>query len=291
MGQSVAPVGVKTLGDAMNPISINFHLYKPCDSRCTFCFATFRDVEGQLEPGDARRLLDQLRAAGGEKLTFAGGEPTLHPHLGALVDHAKALGFTTSIVTSGSRLDALLDGHASSLDWVALSVDSAVERTQRSLGRGRGDHVVRVRSLAARCHAEGVRLKVNTVVTALNCDEDMGALVRELRPERWKVFQVLRVEGQNDGRVEPLLITPERFAAFVERHSSLALAGIAVVPEDNDAMEDSYVMIDPLGRFYGNHLGRHVVSAPILSVGVGEALREVGYSYEKFDARGGRYAW
>ncbi len=59
-----------------------------------------------------------------------------------------------------------------------------------------------------------------------------------------------------------------RFVAFVERHNALATAGIAVVAEDNDAMEDSYVMIDPLGRFYGNHEGRHRVSAPILEVGV-----------------------
>ena len=275
----------------MTPISINFHLYKPCDARCTFCFATFRDVEGHLRLDDARRLLDALRAAGGEKITFAGGEPTLHPHLGELLVHAKELGFVTSIVTNGSRLAPLLDGHAAELDWVALSVDSAVERVQRRLGRGHGDHVARVCVLAARCHAVSVHLKLNTVVTALNCDEDMRALVRELRPERWKVFQVLRVEGQNDGRVEPLLVSRERFETFVRHHVSLTAEGIVVVAEDNDAMEDSYVMIDPLGRFYGNHGGRHVVSAPILSVGVTRALAQVGYAAEKFAARGGRYAW
>lgn len=275
----------------MTPISINFHLYKPCDARCTFCFATFRDVHGHLSLDDARRLLDALRGAGGEKITFAGGEPTLHPHLGELLVHAKKLGFVTSIVTNGSRLDHLLEQNAKDLDWVALSVDSAVERVQRSLGRGNGDHVARVRGLATRCHAEGVRLKLNTVVTALNCDEDMRGLVRELRPERWKVFQVLRVEGQNDGRVEPLLVSSERFEAFVHRHALLTADGIEVVAENNDAMEDSYVMIDPLGRFYGNHGGRHVVSAPILSVGVADALREVRFSTEKFESRGGRYAW
>jgi radical S-adenosyl methionine domain-containing protein 2 len=275
----------------MTPVSINFHLYKPCDARCSFCFATFRDVDGHLGLDDARRLLDALRAAGGEKVTFAGGEPTLHPHLGELVVHAKAVGYVTSVVTNGSRLDALLDRHADAIDWVALSVDSAVERVQRSLGRGRGDHVARVRALAARCHALGVRLKVNTVVTALTCEEDMSALVRDLRPERWKVFQVLRVEGQNDGRVEPLLVPRERFEAFVHRHEALASLGIAVVAEDNDAMEDSYVMVDPLGRFYGNHGGHHVVSAPILSVGVPKALRDVGFSEAKFHARGGRYGW
>jgi radical S-adenosyl methionine domain-containing protein 2 len=272
-------------------LAINFHLYKPCDARCTFCFATFRDVHGHLGPYDARRLLELLSAAGGEKITFAGGEPTLHPHLGELLAHAKEIGFVTSLVTNGSRLDELLDGRASTLDWVALSVDSAIERVQRSLGRGHGNHVARVRALAARCRDLGVRLKINTVVTALNCDEDMGALLCDLRPERWKVFQVLRVEGQNDGRVESLLVARERFEAFVDRHAVLAAEGIAVVAEDNDAMEDSYVMIDPLGRFYGNHGGRHVVSAPILSVGVEDALREVGFSEAKFESRGGRYAW
>ncbi len=144
----------------MSPTSINFHLYKPCDSRCSFCFATFRDVHGHLTLDDARLLLDALRAAGGEKITFAGGEPTLHPHLGELLVHAKELDFVTSLVTSGSRLEALLDAHAEDLDWVALSVDSAVERVQRSLGRGHGDHVARVRALAARCHTAGVRLKL-----------------------------------------------------------------------------------------------------------------------------------
>lgn len=275
----------------MGPIAINFHLYKPCDARCGFCYATFRDVRGHLALNDARRLIDALREAGAEKLTFAGGEPTLHPHLGALVEHAKRAGLVTSIVTNGSRLAELLDTHAGSIDWVALSVDSAVERVQLLLGRGRGDHVQRVRKLAERCRTCGVRLKVNTVVTALNHGEDMCGLIRTLRPERWKVFQVLAVRGQNDGAVEPLLISRAQFEAFVVRHDALAREGIAVVAEANDAMEDSYAMIDPLGRAYGNRGGVHRVSAPILDVGVARAFAEVGFEPVKLIARGGRYAW
>jgi DNA-directed RNA polymerase specialized sigma24 family protein len=29
-------------------VAVNFHLYKPCNYRCRFCFATFRDLRGQL---------------------------------------------------------------------------------------------------------------------------------------------------------------------------------------------------------------------------------------------------
>lgn len=275
----------------MTPPAINYHLLKPCDASCRFCFATFRDVRGQLALPDALRLLDLLAAAGAEKLNFAGGEPTLHPHIGRLVAHAHELGLVTSIVTNGSRLADLLDRHGASLDWVGLSVDSALEEVEVALGRGRGDHVARAVNLADRCRRLGVRVKLNTVVTALTWKEDLSELVRRIQPERWKVFQVLPVGGQNDGEVEPLLVTREQFAAFLARHSHLAAEGFAPIAEDNEAMRGSYAMIDPLGRFYGNATGRHVYSPPILDVGVEAALTAVGFSGAKFDARGGRYAW
>ncbi len=105
--------------------AVNFHLLRPCNARCRFCFATFRDVEGELAVDEALRVVDALRDAGAEKLNFAGGEPTLHRHLGRLVAHAKQGGLVTSVVTNGFRLDRLLDRHAGELDWVGLSVDSA----------------------------------------------------------------------------------------------------------------------------------------------------------------------
>lgn len=73
----------------------------------------------------------------------------------------------------------------------------------------------------------------------------MAPLVLRLAPERWKVFQVLPMEGQNDGRVEPLLIQKDEFDAWVARHQPLvAAAGIPLVPETNEAMLGSYAMLD-----------------------------------------------
>lgn len=276
---------------ARGPIAINFHLYKPCNYRCRFCFATFRDIRGHLGLEDARTLLRLLREAGGEKLSFAGGEPTLHPHIGELVAESRRLGFVTSIISNGARLSRLLDAHAADLDWVGLSVDSADEVVQARLGRGAGGHVARSRRLARQIRERGLRLKLNTVVTALNWQDDMRAFVRELRPERWKVFQVLPIAGQNDGAVEELLVTSAQFRAFIERHVDLAVDGLAPIAEDNDAMTDSYAMIDPLGRFYGNHGGRHTYSAPILEVGVTRALQQTRFSLARLIARGGRYQW
>jgi radical S-adenosyl methionine domain-containing protein 2 len=45
----------------------------------------------------------------------------------------------------------------------------------------------------------GFKLKLNTVVSEPNKDDDMTELIKRLRPDRWKVFKVLPVAGQNDG--------------------------------------------------------------------------------------------
>ena len=33
--------------------SVNFHLWKPCNMKCNFCFATFQDVGTRLSPWGA----------------------------------------------------------------------------------------------------------------------------------------------------------------------------------------------------------------------------------------------
>lgn len=270
---------------------VNFHLYKPCNERCRYCFATFPDVRGRLADADAERLIHALKEKGLQKLTFVGGEPTLHPALPKLLEVAHGLGVTTAIVTNGARLNRVLDVAADHIDWVGLSIDSGREDVQQKLGRGRGDYVERSLALIERVRSLGIRTKLNSVITALNWDEDMSALVRRARPERWKVFQVLPVDGQNDGMVEPLLITKDQFDSFVRRHAHLAAEGLGPVAEDNDAMTGSYLMTDPLGRFFDNVDGRLRYSRPILDVGIRQALDEVRFALVRLKNRGGVYDW
>jgi radical S-adenosyl methionine domain-containing protein 2 len=76
-------------------------------------------------------------------------------------------------------------------------------------------------------------------------EDDMSSLAMRLRPERWKVFQVLPVEGQNDDQVEPLLITSSEFESWVERHRrAVAGSGVTLVAESNENMRGTYAMMD-----------------------------------------------
>jgi len=119
----------------------------------------------------------------------------------------------------------------------------------------------------------------------------MSEFVRQVRPERWKIFQVLAIKGQNDGLVEDLLISTEQFQIFIKRHQFLESEGVKLVAETNQLMQGSYVMIDPLGRFFSDAKGYHEYSQPILQVGVDVALSQVQWYKDKFVDRGGIYNW
>ncbi len=281
--------------------SVNFHLWKPCNMQCRFCFATFHDVgpnnlpQGHLPREDCLMVVEALARAGFDKINFAGGEPTLCPWLPELIRQAKALGLTTSMVTNGSFVTGTwLDRVDGALDWAAVSIDSVdpekLKRTGRTTRAGplrEADYLRVMAMLKQRL----TRVKVNTVVTRSNYDEDLAAFIASARPERWKLLQVLPVRGQNDGLVDDLVITREEFARYVARNRYVETLGIVVVPESNDLMTGSYVMVDPAGRFFDNVAGTHVYSRPINQVGVAAALREVSVDPGKFRLREGLYDW
>ena len=129
--------------------------------------------------------------------------------------------------------------------------------------------------------------KLNTVVNKYNINDDMGKEVSELAPIRWKVFQCLSIYAENEGpgalkqvsfvdlvnspnsyskiwavdltnihcasslssfvkQVEPFLISDEEFEDFVSRHRK-SVPNL-IVPENNDAMRNSYLILDEYMR-------------------------------------------
>lgn len=272
------------------PPSVSYFLLRECNAKCKFCFATFKDVNGRLSNQDAERVLTALAEAGVEKITFVGGEPTLHPHIKQLVTLSSELGMTTTIVTNGARLPQLLKAVGDKLDWVGLDLDSAIPGVEGKLGRGNGRYVSRLLEHVQMCRELGIKVKLNTVVTRLSWEEDMSDIIREIKPDRWKAFQVLPIKGQNDGKVEDLLLSDEQFAAWVARHEHLRAEGLAPVPETNEQMTKSYALVDPLGRFFSND-GVHEYGQAILDVGVETAWESIDFHQNRFEERGGLYEW
>ncbi len=268
-------------------ISVNWHLWPRCMNKCKFCFGTFKEIKSVLTKEQALRIPSILKSVGTEKLSFTGGEPLLCPNLGDLIIETKNLGLTTMLITSGSLLtENFIDKYSSYIDWIALSVDSSNEETQYKLGRGTGNHIQKIKEIVEVIHGVGIKLKINTVVTSLNWEEEMSDLIGELSPDRWKVFQVLSVKGQNDEHFRSLEVSKMQFEAFVRNHNYLN-----PIAEDNAIMRGSYLMLDALGRFFQNTNGHLEYSSSILNVDPNKALNQVGWNFRKFIQRGGYYNW
>jgi radical S-adenosyl methionine domain-containing protein 2 len=269
------------------PPTVNIHIVKQCNYKCRFCFAHFHETTNSLRPDDWANICKQLLANGARKINFAGGEPTLYKHLARLIELVQAEGGVASVVTNGTGLVRLL--RECRPDIIGLSVDSSSDAVNSLLGRGNGKHASQIRKLAELAHEAGSRLKINTVVTRPILNEDMTEFIATLKPERWKLFQVLPIRGENDDQIEELLVSREEFESFVERHRHIERHGTLVVPENNESMTGSYAMIDPDGRFFDNTSGELRYSDPIMIVGVQNAWTQVQFCRDRFDQRGGDY--
>ena len=269
--------------------------------RCKFCFATFQDVKhsilpkGHLPKERALEVVLQLADIGFEKITFAGGEPTLCSWLPDLIATAKDAGLTTMIVSNGSKLsDEFLLANKSKLDWIAVSIDSLNADTNITTGRAISGKIPLLldyyTSLVDRIKKHGYGLKINSVISSKNYHENMSEFIRYAKPSRWKLFQVLPIAGQNDLDIHDFKISDEQFQTFIDNHSDLQSI-TAIVPESNTQMKGSYAMVDPAGRFYDNATGKHNYSRPILEIGSRLAIQQVNYDFSKFVSRGGIYEW
>lgn len=278
--------------------SINFHLWEPCNMRCKFCFATFQDVKqtilpkGHLPEADALKVVEKIAAAGFEKISFAGGEPLLCKWLPNLIKKAKLLGMTTMVVTNGSKLtEAFLKANTTYLDWIAVSIDSLEDKNNIKIGRAITGKIPLSKAfyydLVDNIKKYGYGLKINTVVNKVNYKNNLTAFIEYAKPQRWKVLQVLPIVGQNDAKIDEFKITTAEYNYFLNTHNNAK----PIVPESNDAIKGSYVMVDPAGRFFDNVQGTHNYSEPILKVGIKEAIKTMDYDLDKFLDRGGVYNW
>lgn len=285
---------------------INWHITEACNFTCRYCYAkwqaddmgreliqdrqgTWNMLSGIYDYFSPENLSNPLRKEmvwDSLRLNLAGGEPLLYQQkVIETIKAARQIGFTVSIITNGSRMDkALAEEMAPHLSVLGISLDSTNEQTNAAIGRiDRRSHLLSLAELGsaialAKSVNSALKVKLNTVVNALNWHQDMSDLVASVGPVKWKVLRML------PSVTDELAITEQAFQHFVRRHQSHREI---MCVEDNADMAESYLMIDPHGRFFQNALGRkgYVYSPPILESGVASAFSQTGMSVLKFTAR------
>lgn len=280
-----------------NPdLVVNWHVTEACNYRCAYCYAHWEPIEGGeviRDPHATESLIRSMHDAFGVssatkrvRLNFAGGEPLLFTkRVLAAMHFAAGLGFDLSLITNGSRLRLpLVSELAPMLRVLGVSLDASEDSTNVEIGRvdsrGRPSPVSLLPEIfsVARAANPQLTLKINTVVNAANWDQDLSDLIELLNPDQWKVLRML------PSTTRELEVTTEQFEYFLTRHARLRSV---MRIENNDDMVESYMMVDPHGRFFQNGQRQfgYAYSAPILEVGAKHAFGEISWSGVKFAAR------
>lgn len=268
----------------------NLHVTNACNYRCVYCFGKFSCIN-PLDLQGAKRVVDnicryfQANGITDGRINLAGGEPLLYPHIDELIGYAHEQGVRISLVTNGSMLtEAKIRLWKDKVECIGLSVDSFLETTNHAIGRcnhGQALSGLKLFSIADCIHENGICLKVNTVVSTYNENEDMRDGYCRLRPDRLKFFQMQIVNAVNDC-ARAFCITNEQFYAFCRRHKDCALE---VVAEETGSMENSYLMINPQGQFILNDGGSYRQFGDCQTDEIVALMRKIPIDSQKFAKR------
>lgn len=275
--------------------SINYHFLRECNFSCKYCFHVDKNSSENVKTNilsinQMKKLLTLLKKAGCEKINFSGGEPFLKAkQLGIIVQFSKQdLGLKTGIISNGSLIkQEWFEKYGQYLDWLGISMDSFQEQILKNIGRNSMNKKPSVMfeqlmQIKLWCQMYKIRFKINTVVSIFNKDEDMNAQIQLLKPERWKVFQALAIDGENlnnhnkntnkrDSLTGDIIydqylifiadnynnknqrgsltgeISHKEYLQFIQKHSSCH-----PIVKSNDIIKNSYIIVDEKGRFLDN---------------------------------------
>jgi len=168
---------------------IVWNVTSKCNLKCEFCFGPEQRVD-DLNTNQARKMIDQFKMQGAEKIVFTGGEPLTRKDIIDLIQYAKKQGFYTILHTNGLLLTKeKLEMLAKFLDQINLPIDGCDEDTNRIIReRGVFEKVLEILEWL-KGYPES-KIVISTVVTQLN--KDCIIKIAKILPKyiyKWRIFQ------------------------------------------------------------------------------------------------------
>jgi MoaA/NifB/PqqE/SkfB family radical SAM enzyme len=231
--------------DAGGIPSVDWWMTSRCNLACDFCYGPVpgRDPV-ELRPG----ILQALAASSARVVTLCGGEPLLIRKIGEYAATLRRSGKSVVLNTNGELLRRRLDQGLSLAGFamVGISVEGSTAEVHRAMRGGKADldEVIDAARLVAKEPA--VRLKLATVVSAVNRD-DLPALavtVRDLAPDVWRLYQYSSRGDQNYGQQRHWL-PDEEFQRLASRAATQA-APVPTAPS-TEAETEGCLIVDPAG--------------------------------------------
>ena len=152
------------------PRRLNVELANICNLHCSYCFRADENLYSShaefFSIDLLRRVIDEARAAANiTRVSFTGGEPTLHPAFAETLKTVADAGLTTSFVTNGWHFDRVwpaIQENRAAVSHVAFSLDGVTrEDHDRWRGTGSFDRLVRAFS---RCYTSELPFAMKIVI-------------------------------------------------------------------------------------------------------------------------------
>ena len=157
-------------GGTVFPITVEIDPTNRCNHACQWCVSSEAHNADRIPLDEFRPLVADLKRLDVRSIVLkGGGEPTLHPDIGAMLRAAAGEGLSIGLISNGSMphpgtLEAVLE----SADWVRVSLDAADGATHERIHASRDfDRIVEnVAFLAA--HATRTLVGLNFVAEPRN---------------------------------------------------------------------------------------------------------------------------
>ncbi len=276
----------------MKEITINWHIIQKCNYKCYYCFAKYQKSQRKeihYSKKEIEVLLNKIYKTFNSnykdcdiRLNIAGGEPTLSRNLNFIIESAYKIGFKVSIITNSSILTTrFIKSSAKYLSMFAISIDSVNKDNNIKIGRVHKENSLNLSQIfrnveLLRSFNKDIKIKINTVVNKHTYNEYLGDFINLINPDKWKIFQALNI-GSNE-----IYCNDVQYKIFLQNHQKLE---VSTYSESNDEMTDSYIMIDPHGRFYQNTNGTYSYSKSILDITKDEIIECINIDMDKYNKR------
>lgn len=202
------------------PNEAHVALTERCPAGCRGCYAD-ATPDGHEPTLDAiLRRLDTLAERGAFSVAFGGGEASLREDLDRIVDHARALGITPTLTTSGLGVTPARVDKLRGLAQVNVSWDGPAEIYESVRGYRGASAAERAVAVLQDAH---VPVGINTVLTRRSFDA-LDAIAEGVQRMGALELQLLRFKPSGRGRLDYLAqrLTRAQRLTFPERLSEIS---------------------------------------------------------------------
>jgi len=115
---------------ARRPEGVTFELTYGCNLRCVHCYnPTHRALPHELTTSEIFSLLNQIADFGVLSVTFTGGEPSVRPDIGDILQYARRQGLMIHLMTNATRITTSFTGllHEVGVSQINVSIYGATE--------------------------------------------------------------------------------------------------------------------------------------------------------------------